>query len=190
MTTPELVTQAKVAARNAVDSLTGPDDDIIPVVISNGRRGVDIMGVVMPADDSEKDALADTITARIAIAQATEAAMVTTAYISTLNPHTHEISGRQETVVLFYCNQNTQRAGTAKLTRHDNRPPDMSIWEEFGEGATLGGRFAQCLTSGLAFANAVDSNMQEVLDEGWDAGREDDLVKMFLAAKATLESRN
>ena len=185
----DLVAHTKRAARDAVDSLEEPTDDILPVILSNGPRGLAIMGAVMPGEQSDRDNLALNITARIALAQATEAAMVCTAYMSILNTETGEVSERQENIVLVYCTHDHQTAWTAKLTRHDNRPPDMSIWEEMPTGA-IGGRFAQAMSEGLAYARTVDPEIKEIIDAGYREGRVDELVAMFLKVLGRLRSES
>ena len=184
----DLVAHAKRCARDALNSLDDPEDDILPVILSHGRRGLDVLGAFMPSDDEAKEALADMITAKIAVAQATEAAMVCTAYVRTVNPETMQTVGKQEVIVLVHCSNGGQSAWTANLTRHTNRPPDMSIWQELGAGGTaIGGRFAEAMTNGLIFARTVDPDMQKILDDGYLSDRVDELVKMFLAAKVALE---
>lgn len=184
----DLVAHAKSAARDALNSLDDPEDDILPVILSYGPRGLDIMGTVMPNDDAGKASLADVMMAKIAIAQASEAAMICTAYVSKVDTETRVIASRQETIVLVHCTVHGQQAWTADITRHSDRPPDMSIWRELGSGA-VAGRFAEAMTNGLAFAGTVDSDIQEILDAGYKEDRVDDLVRMFLAAKDALQTR-
>lgn len=185
----DLVAHAKRCARDALNSLEGPDEDILPVVLSHGPRGLDVLGAFMPESDDGKDGLAEMMTAKIAVAQAKEAAMVCTAYLRPVDPDTGKIVGKQEVIVLVVCHEDgQQQAWTANITRHPNRPPDMSIWEEMAVGeAIIGGRFAEAMLTGLAFARTVDPDMQEILDDGYRNNRVDELVQMFLAAKSALE---
>jgi len=176
----DLVSQAKLGAREALNNLENPEDDILPVVLSYGPRGLSVMGAFMPSTDEGKDELADNMTARIAVAQAQEAAMVSTAYLSVINTKTGKLSERQETIVLIHCTLEKQQAWTAKVTRHSSRPPDMSIWEELGEAVMVGGRFASAMVDGLRLASTVDDDMQSLLDEGYSRNRVDDLVRVFL----------
>lgn len=188
----DFVAHIKRAARDALNGLTDPDDDILPVILSNGPHGLSVTGALMPADEEGKAALADQITARVAVAQATEAAMVCPAYLRTINPDTGELGERVEHVVLVHCYLDGQSAWSAKVTRHEDRPPDMSIWEDWGTAAVVG-RFADAMHAGLAYAKTShdDPDMQEILDAGHREGQVDRLVELFLAAKAGLkESSN
>lgn len=185
----DLVAHAKTAARDALNILEGPDEDILPVILSWGRRGLGIMGAAMPPDDEGKDDLADMITARISVAQADEAVMVCTAYLTKLDVNTGRKLSRQETIILVHVTPRGQTAWTAEVTRHANRPPDMSIWEEIPTGA-VAGRFAEALSDGLAFARTVDADMQQILDKGYEEDRVDELVDLFLSAKAILDVQN
>jgi hypothetical protein len=138
----------------------------------------------MPPSDEEKDRLADLITARMAVNQAVEATMVCPAYASAVNAETGEIQERQEIVMLLYSAPGVQKAWFAPVTRHEGRPPDMSLWEDVGEGCMMG-RFATALQTGLFFAQTsyADPELAQILDEGHREGRIDEMTKMFLAAK-------
>ena len=189
----DLVKHIKQAARDAVNSLNGPEDDILPVVLTYGPRGLSILGGTMSADEDGRDELAEEITARVAVQQATEAAMVCAAYVSMVNVQTGEVSPRQETVVLMHYSADADaapQAWTAKITRHDNRPPDMSVWEELGEGA-VAGRFAEAIMHGIEFAKTRhDIGMQQILDDGHNEGRVDELVEMFRRVRAATMKGN
>ncbi|MEI7780344.1 MAG: hypothetical protein WCJ18_00290 [Planctomycetota bacterium] len=189
----DLLKHTKQAARDAVNNLESPDDDIIPVLLTYGPRGLSILGSVMSADEDGRDAFADEITARVAVQQATEATMVCAAYVTLLDAVTGKVSPKQETVVLMHYSADetvTPQAWTAKITRHENRPPDMSVWEELGKGA-MGGRFADAIMQGIEFAKTShDPYMQKILDDGHNEGRVDELVEMFRQVRATMRGSN
>lgn len=184
----DLVVHTKAAARDALNSLDSPDADILPVVLAYGPRGVEIMGAPMPGTEDEKDELAELITARVAVAQATEAAMVCPAYASTVNAKTGELQERSEIIMLLHCKPGVQNAWFARVTRHDNRPPDMSVWEDMGGGQMLG-RFATALEAGLFYAQTSysDPGLAKILEDGHRAGRIDEMVKMFMTAMNALK---
>ena len=194
----DLTQHAKTAARDAVNSLTDPEEDLLPVVLSYGPRGLGIMGGAMPADNAGRDAMANLIVARLAIDQAEEAVMICMAYLTVLDKvDGHVKCNRQETVVLMHCDNDSQSAWTAKVTRHDNRPPDVSIWEDISGGTDskdasvyAGGRFLEALSEGLAFAksSAALPEMQELLDAAHREDRVDDLVALFLATQELLKT--
>lgn len=187
----DLVAHTKTAARDALNLLKRPDEDILPVVLSNGPRGVSILGAPMPASEEDKDALAEIMTARIALAQATEAAMVCPAYASSVNATTGETEERHEIVMLIHCGPGGQNAWFAKVTRHEDRPPDMSVWEDMGTGCMMG-RFASALQEGLDYAKTSYDNptMCEMIDKGHKEGRIDDMVQLFVAAKNAMRGKS
>lgn len=186
----DLVAHTKSAARDALNSLEGPEDDILPVILAHGPHGLAIVGAPMPADEDGKSELAEHITARIAVQQATEAAMVCPAYMTTVDPATGQLGERVEHVVLLHCHSDGQNAWSARVTRHDDRPPDMSIWEDWGTAAVIG-RFADAMHAGLAYARTSRDNpeMQEILDAGHREGKVDRLVELFLAAKDAMKGK-
>lgn len=190
MTGFDLVSSAKTAARDNVNNLERPDDDLLPVILGYGkRRGLTVMAAPMGGPD-DKDRLAEQITARLAVWQATEACMVCTAYMSLLDPATGEPQDRTENIVLAYWGPGEkQEFWSARLTRYEDRPPDMSTWETLGTG-NMGGRFAQALCDGLFYAGLVDDDIQQLLDAGFAEDRVEELVQAFISARSKLESGN
>jgi hypothetical protein len=146
------------------------------------------MGAPMPQSEEDKNHLADVITARMAVNQATEATMVCPAYASSVNAATGEIEERQEIVMLLHSAAGVQEAWFAPVTRHEGRPPDMSVWEDVGEGCMMG-RFATALEAGLFFAQTsyADPELAQIIEDGHREGRIEEMTKMFLAAKDLLE---
>jgi hypothetical protein len=187
----DLVAHTKSAARDALNTLASPDDDILPVVLTHGPHGLHIMGVPMPSSDSDKDELADFISARVAVAQATEATMVCPAYASAVNAETGVTQERQEVIMLLHAGPGVQEAWFAPITRHEDRPPDMSIWEDMGDGCMMG-RFATALETGLCFAESsyADPDLAKILEDGHREGRIDEMTRMFMVAKEALKGSN
>lgn len=165
---PELVTAARLAARDSVNALDRPDEDIIPALVL--KRPGDLKILSFEVIDDAHGSLADYIMALTACSQATEVALIVTAWMID-NPSTEDMNSgirpsqhpdRVETVVLAYSAGDGCQVWTARLTRHENRPPDMGLWES----CPAGGMFATALSNGLKMAAAAPNvpGLTDLLD--------------------------
>lgn len=165
---PKLVTAARMAARDSVNALERADDDIIPTLVL--KRPGDLKIINFEVIDDAHGSLADYIMALTACSQATEVALIATAWMvdnpseedmqSGMRPSQHP--DRVETMVLAYSAGDGCQVWTARLTRHENRPPDMGLWEP----SHAGGMFASALTNGLKMAAAAPDvpGLKDLLD--------------------------
>lgn len=161
---------ARTAARDALNALENPEDDIPPVLVADTPRGVMMAGLEIPPGDSGRYDVADYMTALVACVRATEVAFVSTAWIAdTTFEDTRRASehpDRKETIVLAYENEDGRQLWLAPVTRHENRPPDMGLWQQEST-AMIGGRFAAALSLGLKMAKTVKEipGLAEQLDK-------------------------
>lgn len=161
----DLLTAAKCAARDVMNELAGPGDDIPPALVMQSKTSTEVMRLEMPPSDEERDVLADFITALIAVNAAEEAIFVCTAWIAEAevapdgtivgSEKASQRPNRSETAVLSHQIGDVTELWLAKITRHENRPPDMGLWEKQSPSTGVGGRFADALRMGVKLAKAV-----------------------------------
>jgi len=174
----EFLKYAREAVRNAVDTLTEPDEDVFPVLLSHGPRGLSVMGVEMPGDELSKDQMARIMMAQIACSEAEEAAFVCTAWVRLST----EMEQQKERVILIHATRDGEKMYSAKIYRHTNRPPDLGLWESDDSDSNLGGRFGHALHMGMVMAGTLRQipGLGEIIDRGWKEDRVEQVVQTFL----------
>jgi hypothetical protein len=166
-----LVQHARMAARDAVNALTRPEQDILPMLMTYGKRGLGIAGIEMPDDDG-RDRVAKMMVATVAFTEAAEVAFVSTAWMSnseSVGVRPRDDPQRVEKVVLVHWSGGgVSTMYAADVIRHDNRPPDLGQWEEMG--GEMGGRFGDAVELGLRLAKTVDDvpGLAEIIEKGWE----------------------
>lgn len=179
----DFLVHAKASARDALNTLDTPDEDIIPVLLTHGKRGLGITALMMP-DDEAKEKIAQMMIASIAFAEATEVIFICTAWMGPPNaldvpPSQHP--DRMERVILVH-QQSTDKCDlyAAPVIRHDNRPPDLGQWEEMG--GAMGGRFGDAIESGMKLAKSVSDvpGLAKSINESWDKGTVAQDMELFI----------
>jgi hypothetical protein len=179
----DFLVHAKASARDALNGLDGPAEDIIPVLLTHGKRGLGITALTMP-DDAAKEKVAQLMIASIAFAEATECVFICTAWMGPPNemdvpPSQHP--DRMERVILVH-QQSTDKCNlyAAPVIRHDNRPPDLGQWEEMG--GAMGGRFGDAIEYGMKLAKSVPviPGLAESINESWEGGTVASDMELFV----------
>jgi hypothetical protein len=199
----DLIEHAKSKSRECLEELTEPDEDIMPLMMFQGPHGLGFMplGDIME-DAATKDEGALWMTATLAVGRATEAVMITTAYMAHLekdDARVHEDGGtitvevpicempeRTEHIVLM-CSA-TEGNGTlvsAPVTRYPDKPPTLGEWETSPQPDKVGGRFGDAVNAGLRIAKEMPPEMAEIVDEGWKDGTSADLIQRFVNVART-----
>lgn len=178
----DFVVHAKTSARDALNTLEQPDEDILPVLLTRGKRGLGITGLVMP-DDEAKENVAQLMIASLAFAEATECVFICTAWMGPPNvedipPSQHP--ERMERVILVHQTADNCDLYAAPVIRHDNRPPDLGQWEEMG--GAMGGRFGDAIEYGMKLAHSVPDipGLTETINKSWDDGTVTQDMQLFI----------
>jgi hypothetical protein len=198
MSTPmaDLIEHAKEKSRESCEELTGPEDDVMPILLFLGPRGLGVMplGTVM-ADEDSKEEGALWMTASLAVARAEQAVMVTTAWMVTrerddpnldaenarmLNGPVSEQPDRTEHITLMCSDIERDQMIHAPITRYPDKPPTLGEWVDEDYADRLGGRFGDAINLGLKIAKEMPPEMAEIVDEGWEDGTSSDLVERFV----------
>ena len=207
MTESNLLDAAKAFTRAAVAELEGPDDDIMPHFLWSGPHGLGLMPLYMMTDDDAKDRIAAAMTASLVVGRATEAMFVSTAWVVAVDrgsvddleyqrlkrgyvkqrPVDHP--DRVEMVALMETTHDGTRMTHAVLTRYPDKPPTLSEWET-GEWSQLdSGRFGRATGLGLQFVRNMPPELIDIIEEGWAAGEQEDLIARFMKVQHDLTGR-
>ena len=192
----DLIEHAQRVSRKAVEDLTEPQEDILPVMVCSGPHGISVMLLSeMGGDDASKDQLALWMTATLVVTRAAAAVTVTTAWMTkmslddpdvdllagTIKEPVSERSDRVEGVALVCCSRDTEVLITAPLTRHEDRPPTLGDWIRLGDGNGMtGGRFGEAMYRGLKMAEEMPAEMVDLIEDGWAEGNPQDLIQRFV----------
>ena len=205
MTEPEfdLIEYAKEKARDNAESLDGPEDDILPIMLWVGPHGIGFMPLHEGMrSDKTKEAIAPVMTATLAVSRATAVVMTTTAWM-VVAPRVEvgdpfkdvefplsENPDRSEHVVLMCVKEGKDILTSAPVTRYPDRPPTLGEWDskplgiKDGDNARAGGRFGDAMHLGIDFANNMPPELIDIIEEGWRDGTQDDLIGRFLKVYA------
>lgn len=144
------------AATMARRRFTCPDDDWLPMLFFRTTSGV-LHVVAVPMIEDRKDDVAAAIQAMLAMNKATEAALLTSAWmvaqpagtpgIDSLRPSQHP--DRREVLVLTGVDEAAAITRLARIHRHPERPPTLGDLEDTAEGPGIAGRFIDALRLGI-----------------------------------------
>jgi len=153
----ELVDFAYTAAVTmARKRFTSPEDDWAPVLFFHTPAGV-MHVVAVPMIAGRKDDIAAAIAAMLKMNKATDAALLTSAWMvarptetpgaTTVRPS--EQPDRREVLVLTGVDDATAITRVAFIKRHPERPPTLGPLDDVGAGPEIAGRFADALRLGI-----------------------------------------
>ena len=153
----ELLEFVHTAAINmARQRFTSPEDDWVPMLFFRTPTGV-MHVVAVPMIEGRKDDIAAAITVMLQMNKATEAVLLTSAWMvahpagttgaDELRPSQHP--DRREVLVLCGVDQATAITRTAVIHRHDDRPPTLGDLDDLAEGPGIAGRFIDALRMGV-----------------------------------------
>lgn len=135
---------------------TSPQDDWAPMLFFRSPAGV-MHVVAVPMIEGRKDDIAMAIAAMLKMNQATEAVLLTSAWmvarpagtgsIENLRPSEHP--DRREALVLTGVDEATAITRVAPINRHTDRPPTLEPLEDTAEGPGIAGRFIDALRLGI-----------------------------------------
>lgn len=185
----DLVEHGKDVARSSFSQLTGPDDDILPMLIWKGPYGLGMMPLLEMSDDAAKDNLATQMTTMLAISRATEAVQVTTNYMvkvpvvegkAELGLMPSEHPDRIEGVGVMYMSQdNGDRMVHAEVSR-SSAAPTLGDWEDGEElSGRMEGRFGNAVHLGLSLGKNMPPHIAEIVDEAWKKDEVTHLAETF-----------
>jgi hypothetical protein len=173
-----LVRHAKRSVRDSVYDLRRPDQDVLPVFMTYGKRGLSFAGIELPDDEGRRDQIAKMMAATVAYTEASEVVFICTVWMSppldgaiTRATRPRDDPKRMEKIMLLHSHSDgTSTVHAADVIRHDNRPPDLGQWEEV-EGP-MGGRFSEAIELGLQLTKTVNEvpGLAEVIEQGWQSG--------------------
>jgi len=181
-------------ARECLESLKEPDDDILPVLMWIGPYGMGVMPMLDMADDDAKDALAEMMTTSLACSRATEALMITCSWMVTakskdgdptiLNVMPSQHPDRVECITAMHMtgDKKHESMSSAVITRYPDKPPELGEWDtnlSDDDEFQIGGRFGDAIHMGFTFVNGMPPPLVEILDEGWALGEQEQLIKRF-----------
>jgi len=144
------------AVTMAQKRFTSPEDDWAPMLFFRTPTGV-MHVVAVPMIEDRKDEIAAAIQALLAMNKATEAAMLTSAWMVALPAGTSDIDSlrpsqhpeRREVLVLTGVDEGTAITRVAFISRHPDRPPTLEPLEDTAEGPGIAGRFIDALRLGI-----------------------------------------
>jgi hypothetical protein len=146
--------------RSAIDMaarrFTTPDDDWLPMMFFHTPSGV--MNIIaIPMIDGRKDDTASAIRSMLAMNKATDAVLLTSAWmvarpagtpgVADLRPS--EQPDRREVLVLTGVDDATAITRVAAIHRHADRPPTLGALDDPAEGPGIAGRFIDALRLGI-----------------------------------------
>jgi hypothetical protein len=188
-------------SREAFATLVDPEDDILPVLMWLGPYGMGVMPMLQMEDDEAKDDLAEMMTTSLACSRATEALMITCSWMvkaqgekgekpttksamDILGCQPSQHPDRVEVVTAMYMTSEKKRESmsSAVITRYPDKPPELGEWETNmadDDEFTIGGRFGDAIHMGFNFVVGMPPPLIEILDEGWAAGEQKQLIERF-----------
>jgi hypothetical protein len=198
---PDLLAHAQRVAAESVTELEDPDDDILPVFIWFGPHGVGLMPLVPMTDGRSKDQLAAAMTAALVVGRATQAVFSATSWVveATRNPDEtgfdpadpltrlmpSEHPDRKECLTIMHHKVDGGAViSQAILTRYPDRIPTLGEWRttDQGDAKIGGGRFGEAINAGLEMARGMPQEMADIIEAGWAAGEQEELLQSFLNA--------
>lgn len=191
--TPEfdLLEHGLTHARECLEALTKPNDDILPVLMWLGPYGMGVMPLLDMTDEKHKDDLAEMMTTSLACSRATEAVMITTSWMvkavdpggdgALLNCMPSEHPDRVEAITAMYVTHesNKDAMASAPVIRAPRTKPQLGEWSRDMADMRVGGRFGDAIHMGMDFAANMPDELIAILDEGWRDGEQEDLIKRF-----------
>jgi hypothetical protein len=207
VTESKLLDTAKAHVVDALADLEGPDDDIMPHFLWLGPYGMGLMPLYMMTDDDSKDQIASAMTASLVVGRATEAVFVSTSWAVVVDRDSiddlelqrlkhgevkqrpSEHPDRVEIVMLMHSTGEGTAMIHANVTRYPDKPPTLGDWEggELAERAS--GRFGKAVSLGLRFVREMPTDLIEIIDDGWQAGEQQDLIARFMKVQHNLTGR-
>lgn len=196
----DLLEYAKRHAVEDVSDLDDPEDDIMPVFLWMGPYGGGLMPCFPMANSEDKDRIAACMTASLVVARATECVFTSTSWMVEMQREPDETGpdmadplgglippsehpDRVEAITIMHVGKDRSALARAKLTRHQDRLPDVGPWIGWsGEGAKIGGRFGEAIDHGLRMVQEMPQEMVEILDEAWADGEQEQMITRFLLA--------
>jgi hypothetical protein len=184
-------------ARESLEGLEDPEEDIMPVLLFTGPYGMGVMPLLDMEDDAAKDALAEMMTTTLACSRADQALMITCSWMvhatkpkgdkSLLDVMPSEHPDRVEVITAMYmtAGEKTESITSAVIIRHPDKPPELGPWDTTiaGKGDDdsfkIGGRFGDAIHMGFNFVEGMPPPLIEILDEGWAAGEQEQLIERF-----------
>jgi hypothetical protein len=193
----QLLESAKEHARDAVAALTEPDADIMGHFLWVGPHGLGLMPLYMMTDDDAKDGIAQAMTASLVVGLADEAVHLTSSWLAMVDPADPTVNvkrgtttvqiadrpDRREVVTLMHCTREQITLWSAPMIRYPDRPPTMGAWETIGEPLKpedVRGRFGAAINRGLAMVPLMPPAMVAMINEGWAAGEQQELIQSFM----------
>ncbi len=187
-----LLEHAQKLARKSAEDLDGPDNDILPVMLWVGPHGMGMLPLTLMADAKEKNTLAGWMVAALAVSRATEVTMTTTAWmvlgddehiLDDVTPSEHP--DRVEIISLVHSDWEHNTLWSAPIARYPDKNPTLGEWSSFPSDV-LSGRFGTAMRRGLQCAKEMPEEMVEMVEEGWEAGRQQELVARFEKVYSTM----
>jgi hypothetical protein len=193
----DLLEYAKRNAVEDVSKLDNPEDDILPVFLWMGPYGGGLMPCIPMRSNQDKARIAACMTASLVVARATECVFTSTSWMVEMERGPDEtgpdvadpLAGmmpsehpdRVEVITIMYFGKNHTALAQAKLTRHQDRLPDVGPWNQWSaEVIKVGGRFGEAVDRGLRMVEEMPEQMVEILDEAWAAGEQEQMITRFL----------
>lgn len=180
-----LMDLAKDLVRDQVAKLK-PDADIMPMLLTMGKRGQAIMVIPGLPDEAAKDKAADMIAANLAVATADEAVFISAAWMvksddapdGQIDVMPSQHPQKREVVFLAYSTREDGCFAQSELMRTLNVEPLLTPWEEGPAGTVMAGRFGDAIRHGMRLAGLLeqDPEMMELLDEAWERNEQSNLM--------------
>jgi hypothetical protein len=194
----DLLKHGKEHARESLEGLEDPEEDILPVLLTTGPYGMSVMPLLGMGDDDQKDALAQMMTTLLAVSRATQAVLITTGWMVAaksaegdkhlLDVMPSQHPDRVETITAMYMTDGSkpETMAHAVITRHKDKPPKLGPWTNNLAGldaddkpVSIGGRFGDAVHMGFNFVAGMPPQLVELIDAGWAANEQEDLIKRF-----------
>lgn len=189
----DLLEHAQLHARECLEGLEDPDDDVMPVMLWLGPYGMGIMPMLDMSDQEAKDRLVGKMVTALAVGRATEVVTITTSWMVSvettpelrkgiLDVMPSEHPDRVENVVITHVDEESDGMTSAVITRFSDKPPTLGDWTcmDFGrEPVRMGGRFGDAMHLGLDLVKSMPPELVEIIDDGWALGRQDELITRF-----------
>ena len=186
----DLLNHGLTHARECLESLKEPDDDILPVLMWIGPYGMGVMPLLDMTDDEAKDGLGEMMTTMLAVSRATEAVLITCSWMvmaknkeeyDAMDVMPRDHPDRVEIISAMYAAAipDTDSMSSGRITRHPDKPPELGEWKTDMGDMRIGGRFGDAMHMGLDFAKDMPEELIEILDAGWELGEQEMLVERF-----------